>query len=105
MIVLLRDDIDDTFNDLQELKARILNESLPLPVLFSLLDPNLHILINSITLESPNQDLEKILELIEQQQGFEKTVNVVENYILEIYKILDKYENTEKLRSLVKTRD
>lgn len=105
MVAILRDDIEDTFNDLNELKARILNESLPLPILFSLSDVELCPMLKSVTPSTTIKDIKEIIRHIEKQKGFEKTKDVIEKYIAEMANNLSKYRNTEKLVSLVKKRD
>jgi geranylgeranyl pyrophosphate synthase len=105
IIAILRDDIEDTFNDLDEFKSRLLNESLPLPVLFSLSDSDLCHMIKSVTPGTTNKDLKKMLALVEEQHGFEKSKDVIEMYIEQIVLNIEKYKNAEKLMSLVKKRD
>jgi geranylgeranyl diphosphate synthase type I len=105
MIAILRDDIEDTFSNLNELKSRIVNESLPLPILFSLSDADLCNIIRSVTPDTTKVNLKKILVHVEKQQGFEKSKNVIEKYIEEISTTLGNYKNAEKLMSLLKKRD
>lgn len=105
MIAILRDDIEDTFNDLGELKSRIVNESLPLPILFSLSDPELCKMIKVVTIDTTKSELEIILGLVERQQGFEKSKAIIDGYIDDIVNSMVKYKNAEKLVSLIKKRD
>jgi len=75
MIVILRDDIEDTFNDKQELLSRITKESLPLPLIYSLSDPACVQKIISIQAANTNNpvELDALLEIIENNGCFERT--------------------------------
>jgi geranylgeranyl pyrophosphate synthase len=100
MVAILRDDIEDTFDDKFELRSRILNESLPLPIVFSLSSPKLVPALQSFYSSLSDDALDKILEIVEESKGFEKTKEVTEDLISQIRKILGKSELGKKIASL-----
>lgn len=103
-ITILRDDIEDTFNDKVELASRLTKESLPLPLVFALSDPkckemiqNIHIL-NRDPLD--DNEINEIISLIEKNQGFEKTVEVIENYLVKAKEVIAGIKEPKYLISL-----
>jgi geranylgeranyl diphosphate synthase type I len=99
MITILRDDINDTFNDKRELVSRITNESLPLPIVFSLSDLELVKLLKTITPQSSKHSLETVLKFVDQYQGFERTKTEIEKRLDKIKTMLNKIKGTEKISS------
>jgi heptaprenyl diphosphate synthase len=100
IITILRDDIEDTFNDKFELSSRITKESLPLPIIFALKNPKMLPILQTYNTSPSDETLEKILEIVEESKGFEKTKDIIETYIFEVKNILQKYDYIEKLTSL-----
>jgi len=84
MICILRDDLEDTFNDFHELRSRILNESLPLPVVYSLTDRKCRASLSKM-FEAPQQpsdkDLENLINIIDSNKGFEKGQALINKYV------------------------
>jgi len=77
IICILRDDIEDTFNDLTELRSRLTKESLPLPVLYSLPDQDCVSLLRSIWskpsgTEPSDEELIRLIKIVHKNRGFEK---------------------------------
>jgi len=110
MIAILRDDIEDTFNDKAELSSRLTKESLPLPVVYSLRDPTCVQKLQSIYAsigdgKGPvnNADLNELLSILEAAHGFEKTVNVAEQYVKEAKSTIEHLKEPRLLLSLFKS--
>lgn len=103
MITILRDDIEDTFNDKEELNSRILRESLPLPIVYALSDPDCRAKLSSEFESMNNDDLDGILPIIEKNRGFEKTKDVVEGYIKEAKNAALQLRDSKLLLSLFET--
>lgn len=102
-IAILRDDIEDTFNDEAELFSRITKESLPLPVIYALSSPALKKKIESCSMSCSNSEIPEILSLIEKSEGFEKTKRKIESLILNSKTALNNVRNPDRLLSLFKT--
>lgn len=81
MAVILRDDIEDTFNDKRELLSRITKESLPLPIVYSLADPLCSQKIAELQATQDSSKLDSLLQIVERNQGFEKTKLKIEQLI------------------------
>jgi geranylgeranyl pyrophosphate synthase len=110
IIAILRDDIEDTFNDKVELSSRITKESLPLPIVLSLSDPSLTLKLQEIyasitNLIEPleNEDLCKVLSMVEKNKGFEKAVGIIEQYIKEAKSSIEGLKEPQLLLSLFKS--
>jgi len=110
MIAILRDDIEDTFNDKIELSSRITKESLPLPLVYTLKDPALRQKLQKMyaSIADPkeplrNEDLCEILSMAEKNHGFEKTVNVTEQYVREAKSSIEGLKEPWLLLSLFKS--
>jgi geranylgeranyl pyrophosphate synthase len=100
MITILRDDIEDTFYDREELSSRITRESLPLPLVYSLKDPDFRKKLESCSESVSRSDLEEILSLVEKNEGFAKTKDVVEGYVKEAKKTALQLSNPQMLLAL-----
>lgn len=102
-IAILRDDIEDTFNDEAELLSRITKESLPLPVIYGLSYPDLkkkiELCFNSCSLS----EIPEIISLVEKSGGFEKTKSKIESLILKSKTALNNVRSPDRLLSLFKT--
>jgi geranylgeranyl diphosphate synthase type I len=86
IICILRDDLEDTFNDMTELRSRLMKESLPLPVRYCVSDPRCRSLLNGIWSReeggSPtDQELKTLIEIIDAHQGFEKGQRLIDRYV------------------------
>ena len=85
MICILRDDLEDTFNDLHELRSRIMNESLPLPIIYSLKDRRCHDLLASMFEDLPREPsgerLKELIKIIDENRGFEKGQALIDKYV------------------------
>ncbi len=85
MICILRDELEDTFNDFYELRSRISNESLPLPIVYSLRDAECRSyvanLIKKLPKEPSDQQLEKLIGIIDRNRGFEKGQDLINRYV------------------------
>jgi geranylgeranyl pyrophosphate synthase len=110
MIAILRDDIEDTFNDKVELTSRLTKESLPLPIVLSLRDPACRQKLQSIYAsigdgKGPinNEDLKELLSILESTHGFEKTVSVSEEYVKEAKSVIGGLKEPRFLLSLFKS--
>ncbi|MGA2572701.1 MAG: polyprenyl synthetase family protein [Candidatus Methanomethylicaceae archaeon] len=104
MITILRDDIEDTFNDKVELTSRLTKESLPLPIVFTLADPKCVEILLSIQ-SSPKETLDDeqiaaLISLIESNNGFERTVKVIDKYLIEAKETLSTIKEPNLLLSL-----
>jgi geranylgeranyl pyrophosphate synthase len=109
-IAILRDDIEDTFNDKVELSSRITKESLPLPIVLSLSDPSLklklqkmHALITDPREPLKNEDLCEVLSMVEKNHGFERTVGITEQYIKEAKSSIGGLKEPQLLLSIFKS--
>jgi len=100
IITILRDDIEDTFNDKFELLSRVLKESLPLPIIYSLQDPACVKILKSISEKSTVKELNALLRIVKKNHGFEKTKNVIETNLLRINTLLLKLPHNKKLVAL-----
>jgi geranylgeranyl pyrophosphate synthase len=110
IIAILRDDIEDTFNDKVELSSRLTKESLPLPIVISLKDSALKLKLQKIyaSISNPmkllkNEDLCEILSLVEKNHGFEKTVSIIEQHIKEAKSSIEWMKEPKLLLSLFKS--
>jgi len=86
MICIVRDDIVDLFNDAVECRSRLMKESLPLPLLYALGDSRTSTLLRSIWSRGEEKgpteaQLEKLIGIIHENQGFEKGQAVIDGYI------------------------
>ncbi|HUL38749.1 MAG TPA: polyprenyl synthetase family protein [Methanomassiliicoccales archaeon] len=85
MICILRDELEDTFNDFFELRSRILNESLPLPIVYSLGDKKCRSLLTDLFKKAPEEisdkELERLIEIIDDNHGFEKGQALINRYV------------------------
>jgi geranylgeranyl diphosphate synthase type I len=85
MICILRDELEDTFNDFFELRARISNESLPLPIVYSLKDKKcrslLKDLFDKLPKEPTDKELERLIEIIDNNRGFERGQDLINKYV------------------------
>ncbi|MDI9644212.1 MAG: class 1 isoprenoid biosynthesis enzyme [Candidatus Verstraetearchaeota archaeon] len=100
MIVILRDDIEDTFNDRFELASRITKESLPLPVIFALEDEAIRSKIRSFIENNRFESLKEIVDLVEKNKGFQKTKSTIEDYVSRSKELLAKVRDPRELLSL-----
>jgi geranylgeranyl pyrophosphate synthase len=110
MIAILRDDIEDTFNDKVELASRLTKESLPLPLVYSLRDPaciqklqKIYASVGDGKNQITNEDLDVILSIVESNHGFEKTVSVTEQYVKEAKSSIGGLRDPRLLLSLFKS--
>jgi len=85
MICILRDELEDCFNDFYELRARISNESLPLPIVYSLGDKRCRDLLSGFFKRLPKQPTDKqlrtLIHLIDENRGFEKGQALIDKYV------------------------
>lgn len=85
MVCILRDDLEDTFNDFHELRSRILRESLPLPIVYSLRDKRCRSLLSSMFRKLPkepsDEELEELVEIIDDNRGFERGQDLINRYV------------------------
>lgn len=85
MICILRDDLEDTFNDFHELRSRILNESLPLPIVYSLKDERCRSLLSGMfdgfPKEPSDAQLNDLIKIIDDNHGFEKGQALIDRYV------------------------
>jgi len=109
-IAILRDDIEDTFNDKVELSSRLTKESLPLPLVYSLGDlicvqklQSIYASVGDGKHPIKNEDLDAILSIIESNRGFEKTVSVTEQYVKEAKSLIGGLRDPRLLLSLFKS--
>ncbi len=97
MAVILRDDIEDTFNDKRELLSRITNESLPLPIVYSLGDPLCSQKISELQKSQDVAELDNLLQIVERNGGFEKTKQKIEELLNEAKLALRNIKDPSKL--------
>jgi len=100
MITILRDDIEDTFNDKAELSSRILKESLPLPMVYSLSSSDCKAKLQNMFGGINDGDLDEIVAIVEANKGFEKTKNEIERCIEEAKSEAMKLKKSQLLLSL-----
>jgi geranylgeranyl pyrophosphate synthase len=105
MICIIRDDIEDTFNDLVECRSRLTKESLPLPILYSLEDDRIGTMLRGFWARSEqNQitdaELEQLIDIIHENQGFEKGQALIDRYIRTAKAAVSPLKNPEPFRQL-----
>jgi geranylgeranyl pyrophosphate synthase len=78
ILIVLGDDLMDTF-DVEELRHRVKRESLPLPILYALQNPQVKIDLNSVLLKkmTTKDDAERILELTRRASGLKQWEELV----------------------------
>lgn len=81
MIVILRDDIEDTFNDKFELRSRVTKESLPLPILHVLDAPGCRSKLEELFESPSDKGLDELISIVESNAGFEKSKTTIETYV------------------------
>jgi geranylgeranyl diphosphate synthase type I len=85
MVCILRDELEDAFNDFHELRSRISNESLPLPIVYSLGDVKCRSLLKkfygALPKEPSDKELERLIQIIDQNHGFEKGQALINKYV------------------------
>jgi len=100
MAVILRDDIEDTFNDKRELFSRIAKESLPLPLIYSLDDPCCVEKITEIQATGAPAELDALLGIIENNGSFEKTKAYIQELLQQSKLALRHVKDPSKLLTL-----
>jgi geranylgeranyl diphosphate synthase type I len=105
MICIIRDDIVDTFNDLVECRSRLTRESLPLPVLYSLKDERVGTMLRGFWSkpekeEISNEELAELIDIIHENQGFEKGQALINRYINTAKNALGPLKNPEPFKQL-----
>ncbi|MDH7556126.1 MAG: polyprenyl synthetase family protein [Candidatus Methanosuratincola sp.] len=100
MLVILRDDINDTFNDKCELISRVTKESLPLPIVYSLNDQRVLKKLASFIEGNSPQDIQELLNLVDENKGFERTKALMEGYISESKALLSGIKDPKELLAL-----
>ncbi len=100
MIVILRDDIEDTFNDKFELRSRVTKESLPLPILHVLDAPGCRDKLKDLFESPSDKDLEELLSIVETNEGFEKSKTTIDTYVSDAKASLRGVSNPQYLLSL-----
>lgn len=100
MLVILRDDINDTFNDKYELISRINKESLPLPIIYSLNDQRVLKKLTSLIEDNSPQDVQELLDLVDENKGFERTKALMEGYMSESKALLKGIKDPKELLAL-----
>lgn len=100
MAVILRDDIEDTFNDKRELFSRIAKESLPLPLIYSLDDPCCVEKITAIQATGDPAELDALLGIIENNGSFEKTKAYIQELLQQSKLALRHVKDPSKLLTL-----
>lgn len=85
MVCILRDDLEDTFNDLFELRSRIANESLPLPIVLSLRDARcrsaLEDMFSRLPQEPDDEELGRLIAIIDDNKGFERGQRLIDRCV------------------------
>jgi geranylgeranyl pyrophosphate synthase len=85
IICIVRDDLEDTFNDSAECRSRLTKESLPLPVQYCLGDERCRDLLRDIWLRPDMaidaSDLRRLIRIIDDHQGFEKGQRLINGYV------------------------
>jgi len=100
MAVILRDDIEDAFNDKRELFSRIAKESLPLPLIYSLDDPCCVKKITAIQATGDPAELDALLGIIENNGSFEKTKSYIQELLQQSKLALRHVKDPSKLLTL-----
>lgn len=86
IVCILRDDLEDTFNDMSEFSSRLTKESLPLPLLYSLRDERCAGLLQGIWSrpdgEGPDPaELKALIGVIDEHRGFERGQELINRYV------------------------
>jgi geranylgeranyl pyrophosphate synthase len=86
IICILRDDLEDTFNDMSELRSRLTKESLPLPIRYCAHDPRCRSLLEGIWSRGEasvpeDSELKELIDIIDEHQGFEKGQRLIDRYV------------------------
>ncbi|MEJ5293251.1 MAG: polyprenyl synthetase family protein [Candidatus Methanosuratincola sp.] len=100
MLVILRDDINDTFNDKSELVSRVTKESLPLPIIYSLNDKRVLKKLNSLIEDNSAENIQGLLDLVDENKGFERTKALMEDYVSKSKALLSRIKDPKELLSL-----
>jgi geranylgeranyl pyrophosphate synthase len=105
MICIIRDDIEDTFNDLVECRSRLTKESLPLPILYSLHDERIVTMLRGFWArlelsQITDEELGQLIEIIHENRGFEKGQALINRYIHTAKAALEPLKDPEPFRQL-----
>ncbi len=100
MAVILRDDIEDAFNDKRELFSRIAKESLPLPLIYSLDDSLCVKKITAMQATGDPAELDALLGIIENNGSFEKTKACIQELLQQSKLALLHVKDPSKLLTL-----
>lgn len=84
-VCIIRDDLEDTFNDDWELRSRICKESLPLPIIFSLKDERCRRILLDMFSKSPEdiskKELTDLISVIDENRGFERGQELIQKHV------------------------
>lgn len=102
MLWILGDDVADMFNH-EEMKRRIENGCLPLPLFYAMRNSKLKSQIHEIIFKKKitRKDTETILQMTTESSGFEKTKKIMQGLIEEALKNVERFKNAEKLELFV----
>lgn len=102
MLWILCDDLADMINQ-EELKRRIENGCLPLPLFYALKNSKIRTKLHKIILKKKitRKDTETIFQITMKSAGLEKTKNVMQGLILTTLENIEEFKNAEKLKLLV----
>jgi geranylgeranyl diphosphate synthase type I len=103
MLWILGDDVADMFNH-KELKRRIKNTCLPLPLFYALENPKFKSQLHEIIFNKKitRKDTETILQMTTEAAGLEKTKKIMRDLISKALKGVKRFKNAEKLKLLVR---
>lgn len=102
MLWILGDDVADIFNH-KEIKRRIKNGCLPLPLFYALRNPKFKSQIHEIIFKKKitKKDTETILQIVTESLGLEKTKKVMQGLIKKALRNATKFKNVENLKLLI----
>jgi len=102
MLWILADDIADLF-DHKELRRRIINRFLPLPMIFALMDLKNKTEFQTYPVKEKitNEDAEEIIQVVKKTAGIARTKEVMQDLASEALKRISKIENNAPLKLLI----
>lgn len=104
-MVIIRDDLEDLLSYKVELKSRVENESLPLPVYYALKSRKYGSEVRRLLSKSSLSvdELKELVKLVERSRGIEKTIKVLKKFRNEAEEALNEVEREVKgLKILLK---
>jgi geranylgeranyl diphosphate synthase type I len=105
VICILRDDLEDTFNDMTECRSRLMKESLPLPIQYCIKDERCRTILKGMWtkpdgIEPTDEELSDLIKIIDAHKGFEKGQALISKYVRAAKKEVEPLKDPEPFRRL-----